>query len=383
MDKDVALEEVLTLAGRLARENAFEVGAGELCRGLAGLGEARALALFGVLPGGAGFDLIGAFGLPVDYLRRFPPREARPFAQLPGDLRDALQRVEVVSVSHLDGDPRTLSLTGVARQGDFQSTLSIPIVLERQTIGLLHVFYGQDAPSSPDNLLVRLTPLLANALSRDRLSRALHDVDRRTSGGLDPVVTSGLHSRGPLERVVQHAHAVADRYGSKYAVVLYAVDHVDRLASRYGAALVEEAIHELGLAVAHEHRAADQAGYADELALLVVLPQTLERGAFSQAERTLQRFSRVVFRHGDDRLQLSASASISCYPENGAQSGTASVDAARETLATALGTAGQRLISIAATCAASPPDPTVTRPRAPAAADEARDPTVAPLPRGE
>jgi diguanylate cyclase (GGDEF)-like protein len=351
VDPRIALEHVLGLAARLNRESPFEGGAGELCGKLALLSAARGLALFAVDMGAAEAELLGAYGIGLEYVRRFPPRERRALAQLPGDLREALRRLETVTVQGIADDPRTLSLTSVARQGMFDVTVAIPVLLERNVQGVLHAFYGGTPPAVPLDLLVRVAPLLADAIGRERLRVALAGAGRGTDPGDEPL---GLYSRTQIERLLRHAHAAADRYEGQYSVIVYAVDHPDRLTMRYGTALVEQAVSQLAACVAEESRGSDQAGRLGEASVLVVMPQTLERGAFSQCERTLVRFGRRVFRHGDARLQLSASAGVSCFPENGALDPQATVRSAEVAMQAAIGETGQRIIAIAARGAAAP-----------------------------
>lgn len=352
VDPRIALDHVLSLAARLNREAPFEGGAGELCGKLALLSAARGLALFAVDMASAEAELLGAYGLGLEYVRRFPPRERRGLAQLPGDLREALRRLEPVTVQGIADDPRTLSLTSVARQGMFDVTLSVPVLLERTVYGVVHAFYAAEPPPIPAELLGRVGPLLSDAIVRERLRNALASGARGGSEfGDEPL---GLYSRAQIERLLRHAHAAADRYDGIYSVIVYAVDHPDRLTARYGTALVDQAVSQLAACVAEESRGSDQAGRLGESSVLVVMPQTLERGAFSQCERTLVRFGRRIFRHGEARLQLSASAGVSCFPDNGALDAQATVRSAEAAMRAALGENGQRIIAIAARGAAAP-----------------------------
>ncbi len=353
MDPRVALDHVLTLSARLCRESPFEGGAGELCGRLALLSAARGLALFAVdMPTGEA-ELLGAYGLAVEYVRRFPPRERRPILQLPGDLREALRRLEPVVVRDIAEDPRTISLTSVARQGMLNVTLSLPVLMERNVMGLLHAFFAGDPPPAPTELLLRTGPLLADAIGRDRLRLALAAAARSTGDNASEEAL-GLYSRAQIERLLRHAHAAADRYDGQYSIVLYSLDHPDRLMARYGRALVEQGLSHLAACVAEESRGSDQAGRLGDATVLVVMPSTHERGAFSQCERTLQRFGRHVFRHGEARLQLSASASVSCFPENGALDPASTVRSAELAMHEALGETGSRIIAIAARGSAAP-----------------------------
>lgn len=355
MDTRIALDHVLTLAARLCREAPFEGGAGELCGKLALLGAARGLALYAVDMTSGEAELLGSYGLALEYVRRFPPRERRGLAQLSGDVREALRRGEPLVVANAGDDSRTLSLTSVARQGMMDHTVSLPIFLERTLCGVIHAFYAGPPPfgaGAPADLLGRVTPLLADALTRERMRTSL--VAHPSAAEHAAAEAMGLYSRTQIDRLLRHAHAAAERYDGRYSVVYYAVDHPDRLVARYGAPLLEQAVASLAACVAEESRGADQAGRLSSAAVLVVMPNTHERGAFSQCERTLTRFGRQIFRHGEVRLQLSASAGVSCFPENGALDAGSTVRSAEAALREALGETGQRIITIAARGSAAP-----------------------------
>lgn len=345
-DKQI-IEALLAVTGRLARDAPFDAGAGELCGKLAFLGGARGLALYAVHRD-ATAELLGAYGLPADYLRRFPVRAARPLAHLTGDLRDAARREEPVSVLGLGEDPRTVSLGSVALEGRFASTLSIPLIYEGALVGLVHAFHTPHLRPDRQQLLVRAAPLLAATLARERL-RAGAAVGTALAGE-----GAALYPRAQLERQLRHLHAAAERYQRTYSVAVYAVDRPDILARRYGVQLVRQAVDELLRCVAGECRDADQAGRYGDASCVVLMPDTEQHGAFTQCQRVLARFGRHPFRCGDARLQLSTSAGISCYPENGALGPEGSVAAAEQALVEALGETGQRIIAIAARGSAAP-----------------------------
>ena len=352
MDARIALDEVLALSARLSRESPFEGGAGELCGQLAFLSAAQGLALFAVDDETDEAELLGAYGLAVEYVRRFPPRERRGLAQLPGDLREAVNRAELVIVPDLADDPRTLSLTSVARQSMFDVTVSVPLALDGTIFGVVHAFYTGTPPAAPIELLMGVGHAVAGAIVRDRMGAALRaNQNAARPPAEDP---EGLYSRIQIQRLARHAHAVADRYDGQYSVVVYCVDHPERLMLRYGRALIDDAVVHLGACVTEESRGSDLVGRLSESSVLAVMPSTNEGGAFSQCERTLTRFGRHAFRHGETRLQLSASAGVSYFPGNGSLDAAATVRSAEAALHSAIGENGQRIITLAARGSAAP-----------------------------
>lgn len=304
---------------------------------LAWIGDARALAIFSLEASGE-TRLDGAAGMPADYLRRYPVGERVTRARLPGDLRECARKGEPVQVVGLATDPRTVSLSSVAREGRFEASLAIPLIYNDRVLGMIHAFYGAHYQPEQQQVLARVAPLLAASLARDRLARD-HD-------------SAGLYGVALVDRQLRQTHAAAQRYDHAYAVAVYALDQPDRLLKKLGPELIQQAMDSLAELIAAEARDADVVGYGGASSFVVIMPGTAQQGAFSQCSRVLERFGRTPFKVGDRRLQLSASAGISCYPENGALSAEASAKSARQTLTKAVGDTGRRMVAIAARGAA-------------------------------
>jgi GGDEF domain-containing protein len=335
-DEEQVLEAVLSLTARLARPAAL-AGAHDLCGRLALLGGARGLALFTAQPRSGSMTLQGAYALPPDYLRRFPLGTAVPAPRLTGDLRDAAATGEPVAVIGLESDLRTMSLAGVAQQARFDATLAVPLVFDGQTVGALHAFYGLNARAQRQQLLRRLAPMLGAAAAR----------------GHGAAPASATAARDQAQRLARHVHASAERYQRVYSAVYYAVDHTALVAARYGAALAAEGLARLMEDVELEARDADLVTTGAE-GCTVYMADTLQHGAFSQCERVLARFARRTFRVGELRLQLSASAAISCFPENGAMTAVDAARSAREALTQSVKAETRNIVAIAAPGAAAP-----------------------------
>lgn len=332
------IDELITLLERVCRPNPTGAITAEFCARLAAVGGARGLAVY-LVPEPGHASLIAAHGIPLDYLRRFPVREPRPFGRLTGDVRGALTGGEAVHVGNMTEDPRTISLSSVALEGRFVTTLAVPLLHGRRVMGVLHAFYGDQVAPVSIQRLARVGPLFGTALSAGSPG-AGHVFDALVSGE-------------PLRAGTRRIHATADRYGRHYSVTFFALDAPEVLTQRLGAALTSEADGELGRIVAAEAREADLAGMVGPGEYLVIMPETGQDGAYRQVERILDRFGRRVFAVGDQRIQLSASAGISCFPENGALEGAATVRSARRALRDAAGPTGQRIVAIAARGAAA------------------------------
>lgn len=338
-----ALDAVLSLAARLSRQAPFAQGTAELCARLAVLGGARGLALF-ALRGGGEIAPLGVYGLGAEYLRRFPPDQPTPLARATGDLREALQRGEPVLVPRIGDDARTVSLNAVALSGGFDVVFACPLLFDGQPVGLVQAFYASPPAPTRQALLMRVAPLLASTLAREQLR--LGDTPGHGRGAID--------ARAEFDRHALRVHAAADRYGQAYSIIVYAVDQPAVLRARYGEGLADDGAAQLLRCVEAECRDADVAGRRGDGRCVVALPGTEQRGAFHQCERVLTRFGRLSFRAGEARLQLSASAGISCFPENGALDADGSLRSAIDALDQAVGQDGARVVAIAARGSAAP-----------------------------
>ncbi|MCB9534838.1 MAG: diguanylate cyclase [Myxococcales bacterium] len=338
-----ALDAVLSLSARLCRQAPFASGTAELCARVAVLAGARGLSLF-ALRGTGEIAPLGVYGLGAEYLRRFPADRPTPLTRATGDLREAVQRGEPVLVPRIGDDARTVSLNAVALTGGYATVLACPLLFDGQPVGLVQAFYAQPPAPTRQALLMRVAPILASTLAREQLR--LGDAPGHGRGAVD--------ARAEFDRHALRIHAAADRYGQPYSIIVYAIDQPAVLRARYGDALADDGAAQLLRAVEAECRDADVAGRRGDGCCVVALPGTEQRGAFHQCERVLTRFGRQSFRAGDARLQLSASAGVSCFPENGALDADGSLRSAREALEQAVGQDGARVVAIAARGSAAP-----------------------------
>lgn len=320
------LDTLWRLIARLGRPRPFDEGPDEVAAELSFLGGARALGVYAIGPDGDSARLLAEHELPEDYLRRFPVGRWRPLTHLTGDLRDAVALRQPVSVGALGTDPRTLSLAGAAQREGLASAFAAPIDFDGRLVGLVHALFGGQRQVARARHLQRALALLGPALDRHR----------RPLGSGD----EGKAQYGPaqLRRELRQTHAAAQRYHRRYAVAVYQLDRPEVLSRRYGPGLAEQAMASLADIAASESRAADAAGRMGPYGVVVVMPDTVQNGAFVQARRILERFGGESFPFGATRLQVSARVGVSVYPDNGAHGGEASLEAAHRTCKEAEGT---------------------------------------------
>lgn len=113
-----------------------------------------------------------------------------------------------------------------------------------------------------------------------------------------------FHYRGAKEL------AFAKRYNKDFAVVLFEVDKLEQLVSRYGAPLAKQVIKKLGKYLTEAIRGEDTAARLGGRRFGVIAPTCNEFGAKSIADRVLDAVRKRVFQYGEERISFTVSAGL-------------------------------------------------------------------------
>jgi diguanylate cyclase (GGDEF)-like protein/putative nucleotidyltransferase with HDIG domain len=151
------------------------------------------------------------------------------------------------------------------------------------------------------------------------LARRLADASR-----VDPL--TGLLNRRAFEEMLNFEIDRSRRTGRPLAIIVGAMDGLNRLNAERGHAAGDAALKQVGSHMSKWKRRIDSAGRIGGEKFGVVLPETDEHGAFLVAER-LRRASRRTF--GQDAMPLTISFGVASYPDHGAEFGVLMGAAAR------------------------------------------------------
>jgi diguanylate cyclase (GGDEF)-like protein len=201
-----------------------------------------------------------------------------------------------------------------SREHGFEIAAAFPLrVPNARERGLL-VFYANDAAYfravglQPFRAFARLAEsALAQADLRAQLER------RATSDAM-----TGLPNRARLREEICRVHATAERYGPRYALVMFDLDRLKEINDRYGHEAGDRALIAVGSVAGGAIRAGDMVGRWGGDEFLAVLPETGADAAVHVAERLRHALNRRELRVREGAGVLAASFGVASYPENAA-----------------------------------------------------------------
>jgi diguanylate cyclase (GGDEF)-like protein len=241
---------------------------------------------------------------PVHSRAEFSPLACWALAR--GALHRPLGDVVDVPCAHLD-----------ANGGRAADTICIPLVAQRETLGLLYFDAQADraAARTPEVYLRMMAENIGLAVANLRLRDALRDMAMT-----DPL--TGLANRRRLDVLLAARLADAERTGDPIACIMLDVDHFKRFNDEFGHDAGDTVLREIGALLRH----AGGAGFGasryggEEFALL--LPGYDAERARGHAEAIRERVRALRVRHDGHELgPVTVSLGVASVPEHGVPGG--------------------------------------------------------------
>ncbi len=106
---------------------------------------------------------------------------------------------------------------------------------------------------------------------------------------------TGLYNRDRLQKLLREADALHRRHGTRYALILLDIDHFKSVNDRFGHAVGDSVLHDLGERVREQLRETDRLGRWGGEEFLILAPETTQQGALELAERIRQHIEHDEF----------------------------------------------------------------------------------------
>jgi diguanylate cyclase (GGDEF)-like protein len=208
-------------------------------------------------------------------------------------------------VGDLSSDRDSIQCTPVILDPAVQSIMAVPLVFDREAIGVLCVESPKPRAYTIDNLSVFTTIAQQAAVAIENARNfELATVDQLTK----------LYLRDFFFRKLTEEQVRARRYGSTFAVLMLDLDSFKEINDKMGHLAGDRFLQRVGEVIRDTMRAADiPCRYGGE-EFCVLLPETDLEGATTIAERIRRRVAKLEVSVGDGVMRTTISVGIACYP---------------------------------------------------------------------
>jgi diguanylate cyclase (GGDEF)-like protein len=201
-----------------------------------------------------------------------------------------------------------------AEDGPRRDTICLPLMAQRETLGLLYLEHKaalEDGTEVPDVYLKQLSENVGLALGNLKLREALRELAMA-----DPL--TGLANRRRLNESLDRETKLAERLSAPLAALMIDVDHFKRFNDTFGHQAGDSVLREVGGVLKGATRGGDLAFRYGGEEFLLLLPGMHVSNAIERAEQIRERIAALRFADGEsDQGGITASIGVASTPECG------------------------------------------------------------------
>lgn len=209
-------------------------------------------------------------------------------------------------------EPETVVFDVHTRLRPAQSVLVLPLLQGERVLGTLTLAAARERsfPRATREVLRVLTNQLSVGLQNARMYRAMEE--RATTDGL-----TGLTNHRAFQERLAQVHALAERTGRKFSLILTDIDHFKRVNDTYGHPVGDAVLKRVAAVFAGRARKVDVVARYGGEEFVLVLPDTDAEGAAVFANKLREDIAAQTMTSDQGPFRVTLSLGVAEYPADG------------------------------------------------------------------
>ncbi len=246
-------------------------------------------------------------GIKID-LQKYPEIKKALFLKRPVIIKDALR------------DPLMKNVKDIIAPLGICSIAVLPVIFRDEVIGTLLLRTSKTGRTFTERE-IRLCTAIANASANALYNAFLYDRVVREKTLLQRLAITdyltGIYNIRYFYKRLEEEFSRAERYITPLSCMMFDIDHFKKINDTYGHRIGDIVLREFAQLVKSHTRKADIfARYGGE-EFILLLPQTILKGAMDKAELIRKAVKKYQFMGLDEKDSITASIGIACSPDEG------------------------------------------------------------------
>jgi two-component system, cell cycle response regulator len=251
-------------------------------------------------------DSIGTQKIKVD-LKKYP------------EIRRALSSRKTIIVKNAQKDPLMKEVKSLIAPLNIRSIIAVPVIFRDEVIGTL-VLSTTKAGQTFKKREIRLFVALANASANALYNAFLYEHLDREKTMLEKLAITdyltGIYNVRYFYNRLEEEFSRAERYQLPLSCIMFDIDYFKKINDTFGHRIGDIVLREFAQLVRSYTRKSDIfARYGGE-EFIMLLPQTEQKGAITEAERIRKAVVEHSFHAKEANIRITLSAGIASLPNN-------------------------------------------------------------------